>query len=192
MPELDMTNMPVSHFKMPEGLGDEDQLMLAIGRLISEWATCESLIWGLFYSLTETPRGGTSSILWLSTRGTSARITLVQRLAASANLPDELHSELKAAIEKFADITKTRNFFCHAWYAADRETMALKQIESHRLKGDSAVIDRELFSASTIEKTVSSTREAEDLSQRLWKVVHDVRVVLGLPNGSFVLQHAGA
>lgn len=188
-----MKNMPKAEFTVPSGLCMEDQLMLCIGRLVAEWAVCESLIWGLFQSFTYTGReDSTTAVLWLSTRGTGAKVTLVERLAAASQISPQLLEALKSKTAAFGEITKTRNFFCHAWYAGDRESMELKQIESHKLRGDAAVTEREEFTVATIEKASSAVIAAGNLSHELWAVLHDVRVELGLPNGSYILQHAGA
>ncbi len=177
---------------MPGGLDLEDQFVLCLGRLVVAWSICESNIWGLFSSLTETENGGVSPILWLSHRSTSSRVNVVDRLIKSSDISEQLKDEISSSISTFNELSKTRNFFCHAWYAADVETLSLKQIQSHRLNATGAVIDEEKFTPETVTKIVQSIEVAGVLSNSLWKQLYHLREELGLPNGSFVLQHAGA
>lgn len=166
--------------------------MIAIGKLVTEWAVCESLIWGLFSSLTETESGGTSAVLWLSFRNTSSRVNVVDRLAKSAELSEMLKTEVEEAVNNFNALSKVRNFFCHAWYAANTETLQLAAIESHRLSSNGVVVEREEFTEATVAKVTVAIQDAQKLCRSLWRVLHDLRDELQLPNGSFVLQHAGA
>lgn len=165
--------------------------MLSIGRLITGWALCESLIWGFFSSLTETENGGTSPILWLSHRNTSSRVNVVERLIKSSDVSKELQEEISGSLSKFNDLSKIRNFFCHAWYAADADTMELKSIQSHRLNSTGVVVEEEPFTAETVSKVILAIDDAEALLKLLWKQLYHLRDELQLPNGSFVLQHAG-
>jgi len=157
--------------KMPAGLGLDDQIAFCIGNLVMAWANCESMFYGIFSCIAGKAGTDNAAILWLGTKSTKARVDIALQLIESSEVKDELKAEISHFAKEFDGITRTRNFFCHAYYKVDTVTLALSEAEAFaydpRLKRY-ASNSREL-SKATINELSDTIRRTVILNRDLWK-----------------------
>lgn len=147
MVSKDVTATPTSDFKLPPNLTVEQQIVMCIGQLVGEWAVCESVVRGVYVTLT----GGLSvadrdyaEIAWLSTPNTKQRCDLLTRTIFASPIPDQFKKSIEGILKNFRGVSVTRNFFCHASYEVRPDTFELTAVESHHLtlNEDLVVFDR--------------------------------------------------
>jgi hypothetical protein len=100
----------------PKGLDQEQKTLLAIGHLVAITATCEHFFLAILECVIGTEGKRHHEIIWLSHRNTSARISMVLRVAKINGLPPPLLKEVERCAVLFNGIKKLRNFYSHARY----------------------------------------------------------------------------
>ncbi len=170
MPSKVATPNPFPKFKPPESLSIEEQLVMCVGKLVAEWAVCETLFRGMYVCLI----GGHSEIgsdyaeiAWLSTPNVKSRRDLLARCIVASGLPSEFKDEVALLSKRFKTISETRNFYCHAFYVVEPVGLQLQSIEGYNLTYDDEIISVETKKASksTVGEILTAIHNCENLSR---------------------------
>lgn len=158
----------------------EDQLAYCIGTLVANWANCESMFYGILACVVGKADTGISSIIWLSTKSTKARVDLALQLLNEVEVPQPLKDEISKCAEVFDGITRTRNFYCHSFYKVDPSTMNLAAIETYSFDPRARTYrpHSKILNKATINELVETVRRASALNNALWKPLLELRGLL--------------
>lgn len=154
--------------------------LVSIGNLVVNWANNESVFLALLQTLLA---GGEQSaaIVWHSHRTTQARLELVSRLCREQIKDEELLEEVQRAIVGFKNLSRTRNFFCHAMYRYD-EDLCLAEAAGTTLTqdGDPMKFEVKKMDRATLNEMGHITMELGEFNRRLWGLVDRVQTALGV------------
>lgn len=108
---------------VPKSLDLPEQMLICIGKLIAEWANCESCFYVVFFCLTGRPNGN-ADVIWASVQSTRRRLEIISDLIRyEPDLEPGLAGSLQKCIDEFTPITALRNYYCHSIYHADDKGM---------------------------------------------------------------------
>ncbi len=169
---------------IPKGLDLPEQMLICIGKLVAEWANCESVFYVVFFCLTGRPNGN-ADVLWHSVKGTSRRVEIISHLIRyeqALNLDPELAEALQRCLNNFRTVTGIRNYYCHSIYNADDKGMLARVENWHISDDDNVVIDAKTkyVSKDTINQICCAIDQCIDVSERTFKLAHRLRDALQL------------
>lgn len=178
-PNIIFPNIPP--YQTPSSLPANDQFMHAVGGLVMEWATCENLMFAMFRCLIGNKFNDMPHLIWFSMQNMKARVDMVRHGARVAELSEPLLVEIDRVAGLFEGVTKTRNWYCHAYYGGNPETNELTHIEGVRIVSDETIFRHELKKAdrATLNELADAVRRCRLLAQQMWPVLLQLRKEIG-------------
>lgn len=152
----------------------------AIGQLVVAWANNESVFLAMLQLLTGDSR--TALIMWHSLRTTQARLDLIGNLSREKLQGSALLVDVAAAIKRFKGFTGLRNFYCHAQYDYDLETLIMVSASQSTLSQEDSPIRHETrpLDKSAMNSLSDTSTELAEYNKTLWVLVGQLSVELGL------------
>lgn len=156
--------------KIPDGLDLGDQLAFCIGNLVMAWANCESMFYGIFACVVGKAGTDNAAILWLGTKSTKARVDMTLQLIANLEIADGLKAEIARLAKAFDGVTRTRNFFCHAFYRIDTASMKLAEAEAFTFDRslNTYKSKKKRITKATINELSDAIKQTVVLNHELW------------------------
>ncbi len=105
-----LTELPPSRTEI------ESEIVMLIGRLMTQWANCESWLIRLLDGLLRTNDMHRAEIVFYSVTTSITRRSLIQRLFMVYVTDETLRSDFTKLMERFGKATEARNKFAHAQY----------------------------------------------------------------------------
>jgi hypothetical protein len=167
---------------VPKNLDLPEQMLICIGKLIVEWANCESVFYGVFYCLTGRSNGN-ADVLWHSVQSTKRRMAMISDLIRyETDFDPALATALQKCIENFRNPTGVRNYYCHSIYNGDENGIMARVENWHIADDDNEVIQSKtkLVSKDTINQICCTIDQCIEIAERTFKLVHQLRDALQL------------
>lgn len=160
-----------SYDEIPSGLDLQERTLICIGRLIADWANCESNFSSIFSRFIGRPNGN-SDIVWLSINSLEARLDLLWALIKfeKAVAPATI-KELKECIDDFREVSGLRNYYCHAIYITDDDDVNFESVDKWRLAKPTQAHafneQRKAVSERSIEELCTAIDKCGEISTRI-------------------------
>ncbi|WP_247398484.1 hypothetical protein [Bradyrhizobium sp. 76] len=174
-----------TYAEVPKSLDLPEQMLICIGKLIAEWANCESCFYVVFFCLTGRPNGN-ADVIWASVQSTRRRMEIISDLIRyEVGLDPELASSLQKCIARFVPITALRNYYCHSIYHADANGMMSRVDNWHipQVPADPTQIietKSKPVSKATINEMCCTIDRCMELADDVFKLLHKLRDALQL------------
>lgn len=156
-------------------------ILAAIGGLVVNWANNESVFLAMLQALTG---GGslTAAIIWQSQSTSRPRLNLVSRLCREQLKDERLIADIESAIQRFNNMSRTRNFYCHATYQHRLEDGAIMSAHAMMVSDEGKPIRSEdkKFDAGTINELNDASQRLSVFNRELWDLVMRVQHELGV------------
>lgn len=167
------TKDPFPHNQFPDGLDNDEKLAFAIGLLMMEWANLESVLRAIYVCVVGSPDRTHSEIAWLSTMATRTRCDLLKRSNNASDLPQEYKDEIQLIVNEFESLNKTRNFFAHAGYSVDPNTLTVTMIESYSLNLEETIFTTrsKQLNVVTLNEILSTANRCRDTNRKALPVL---------------------
>lgn len=165
-------------FKWPDGLDEEDQMLLGIGALIASASTLEWFFFVVLQCLTEREGQRHCEAIWLSHRSTYARMQMVLAAAKLNKLDAPLLHDIQSCAAELRGISRLRNFYGHARYARDEESKATFEgfeIVNERDIEDPLVIKTKEIGWPALKELREAIDRADRLYVRMIPIAHRLR-----------------
>jgi len=154
--------------------------LVAIGNLVVNWANNESVFLAMLQVLLS---GGNHSaaIVWHSHRTTVSRLELVSRLCREQVKDKALVKEVTTAISRFKNLSRTRNFYCHATYHYDKElNLDSASGVTSTQEGDPLVFTEKQMDIAALNEISDVSTQLGEFNRHLWSLVERLQVELGV------------
>jgi hypothetical protein len=170
---------------IPKNLNLPEQMLICIGKLIAEWANCESCFYVVFFCLAGRPNGN-ADVIWASVQSTKRRMEIITDLIRyETSLDPDLATALHKCIARFVAITALRNYYCHSIYHTDDNGMMSRVDNWHipQIPTDPIQIietKSKPVSKATINELCCTIDRCMELSDDVFKLLHKLRDALQL------------
>lgn len=154
---------------------------VSIGGLIINWSNNESVFLAMLQALV---RGGplSAAVIWHSHRTSIARIELVMRLCRERVKNGDLLEDLTKAAERFKNLSRTRNFYCHATYRYDSNLcLSHAQGITTLQEGKPISFEDKRMDRATLNEINRVSLDLGELNAALWSLVRRLHNELEVP-----------
>jgi hypothetical protein len=171
---------------LPAGLDLTCQILISVGKLVADWANCETCFYAIYFCVAGRANGN-ADVTWASVLSTRRRLTILHHLVRyETGIDDPTKADILKCLQEFDALTAIRNYYCHARYrtAADEETiLSIDQWSLAPLGTLSDPIFKERSrsaSKETVNHICSTADRIVELSNRVTNCAYAVKAQLNL------------